>query len=110
MGAYVELYIEQGSTFQNVINLTDDITNGNINISGYTVTSRMKRSYYSQNVSANIICTISNSSAGEVTMSLPAANTANLRAGRYLFDMKLTSPTGNRDRVIEGIMTVTPEI
>jgi len=102
--------MEQGSNFNNVINLTDDITNMNINISGYTVSCRMKRSYYSQNVSANIVCTISNTSAGEITMTLAAANTANLMAGRYLFDMKLVSPTNITTRPIEGIMTVTPQV
>ena len=110
MAAYVELYMEQGVDFNNVINLTDDVTNMNINISGYTVSSRMKRSYYSENVSANIVCTISNSSAGEITMSLDSGITSNLRPVRYLFDVKLTSPSNTHTRVIEGTMTVTPQV
>jgi hypothetical protein len=110
MAAYVELYIDQGATFTNIINLSDDLTNANINIAGYIVRSQMRRSYYSANVSANIICTISNAVNGEVTMSLDANTTANIKAGRYLFDVEMVDRLGTISRVLEGIITVTPEI
>ena len=87
MAAYVELYVEQGTTFNNIINLTDDVTNDVINVSGYIVQSQMRRSYYSQNASANIICTVTDASKGEITMSMTPANTANIKAGRYVFDV-----------------------
>ena len=34
MAAYVELYMDQGATFNNIINISDDITNANVNVSG----------------------------------------------------------------------------
>ena len=110
MAAYVELYMDQGATFNNVINLTDDTTNANVNISGYTVRSQMRRSYYSQNSTANLVCVISNAANGEITMRLAAANTSNIKAGRYLFDLETVDTIGNVTRVLEGIITVTPEI
>lgn len=110
MAAYVELYMDQGATFNNIINISDDITNANVNISGYTATSQMRRSYYSQNASANIICTVTDPLRGEITMSLPAANTANIEAGRYLFDVKLTDTSNVVSRVLEGVITVTPSV
>jgi len=110
MAAYVELFMDQGATFNNVINLSDDLTNANINISGYIVRSQMRRSYYSVNASANIICTISNAINGEITMNLPANTTANIKAGRYLFDLETVDTNGVTTRVLEGIITVTPEI
>lgn len=66
MAAYVELFVDQGTTFNNVINLTDDVTNISINISGYTVSSQMRRSYYSANATANIICAITSPAVGDL--------------------------------------------
>lgn len=110
MAAYVELFMDQGATFNNVINLTDDLTNESLNISGYLVQSQMRRSYYSANASATISCTITNAANGEITLSLPATSTANIKAGRYLFDIQTTDRSNNVVRVLEGIMTVTPRI
>lgn len=110
MAAYVELYIDQGTTFNNIINLTDDITNTPINVSGYTVTSQIRRSYYSANIAANITCTITNASNGEITMSMTAANTSNIKAGRYVFDVKTVDTYDVTNRVIEGIITITPQV
>jgi hypothetical protein len=110
MAAYVELYMDQGTTFTNVINLTDDLTNSYINVSGYQVRSQMRRSYYSANATANLVCTITDSANGEITMSLDAANTSNIKAGRYLFDLETVDRSNTTVRVLEGIITVTPEI
>jgi hypothetical protein len=110
MASYVELFIDQGTTFNNIINLTDDNTNTPINIYGYSVTSQMRRSYYSQNITANIICTTSNTSNGEISMSISAANTANIKPGRYVFDVKTVKGNGNITRVLEGIITVNPQV
>ena len=110
MAAYAELYLDQGTTFNNVINLTDDVTNAYINVSGYVVRSQMRRSYYSANASANITCTITDAANGEITMSMTAANTANLKAGRYLYDLEVTDTSGNVSRILEGVISVTPEV
>lgn len=110
MAAYAELYLDQGTTFSNIINLTDDITNAYINVSGYVVRSQMRRSYFSANASANITCTITDAANGEITMSMTAANTANLKAGRYLYDVEVVDTNGNVSRILEGIISITPEI
>lgn len=110
MAVYVELYMDQGTTFNNLIYLNDDLTNANINVSGYIITSQLRRSYYSQNVSANLVCSITDAASGEITVSLDAANTANIPAGRYLFDVKVKDNTNFTSRIVEGIITVTPSV
>lgn len=110
MAAYVELYLDQGSTFNSVINLTDDVTNAVVNVYGYTITSQMKRSYYSASITANITCTITDTSNGEVTLSMTAANTANIKPGRYVFDVKSKDSSNVTSRLLEGIITVTPQV
>lgn len=109
MAAYIELYMDQGTTFSNIINLTDDYTNANINIAGSIVRSQMRRSYYSSNASANITCQITNAVTGEITLSLTAEQTANVKAGRYLFDVELNR-ANSVTRILEGIIVVTPRI
>lgn len=110
MAAYVELYMDQGTTFNNVINITDDVTNSIVDITDYTIISQMKRSYYSANVTANLICNVVNPLSGEVILFLPAANTANIKPGRYLFDVKTVDGSNVTNRILEGIITVTPGV
>lgn len=110
MAAYVELYADQGATFNNIINLSDDITNSVINITGYSVSSQMRRSYYSTNATATFTCTITDAANGEIKLSLTAGQTANIKSGRYLFDVNIVDTGGITNRVLEGIITVTPSV
>lgn len=112
MAEYVELYIDQGSDFDTTITLNDDTTELAQDLTGYLVTSNMRKSLISVNAYASFICSISNSSAGEITMAMPAANTANLKPGRYFFDLKLIDTVGGNtvNRLIEGVIIVTPSI
>ena len=110
MAAYVELYVDQGTTFNNIINVTDDLTNDYINVSGYTVRSQLRRSYYSANASANINCSITDAPNGEITLSMTAGTTANIKGGRYLFDVETTDVSNTKTRILEGTLTITPRI
>jgi hypothetical protein len=110
MSSYAELYIDQGATFSTILDLTDETTNDSMNLVGYSVRSALRRSYYSANSSANLVCTLSDAANGQITLGLASANTANLRAGRYLFDVELVGSTGIVTRVLEGTITITPEI
>ena len=110
MATYVELYMDQGATFNNTLNITDDISGAKVNIAGYLVRSQMRRSYYSANATANIVCTIVDAANGAILMSLPSSNTSNIKAGRYLFDVETVDTGGTTTRILEGLITVSPEI
>lgn len=110
MAGYVELLVDQGTTFQNIIYVTDDTTNASVNIYGYVVTSQMRRSYYSANISANITCTVSNTSNGEIILTMPSSETANIKAGRYVFDVKTVTSGGIVNRILEGTITILPQV
>lgn len=109
MTDYVELYMDQGANFTSTIVLQDDNTNVYQNVSGYTITSALRRSLLSANASANLTCAVTDAANGEITLSMTAANTALLRPGTYLFDVK-TLADGSYSRLIEGIIIVTPAI
>ena len=110
MAAYIELVIDQGTTFNNIINITDDVTNAAVNVSGYSFESQIRRSYYSANITANITCSINNAANGEVTMNMTAANTANIKPGRYVFDVKSIDTFDVVNRILEGIITINPSV
>jgi hypothetical protein len=109
MAEYVELYIDQGADFESTLVLEDDVTNLLQNVSSYVVTGTMRRSLLSQNASGILSCAINANATGEILMTMNAANTANLRPGTHLFDVK-TFDGSKYNRLIEGIIIVTPSI
>jgi hypothetical protein len=108
LAAFSELTIEQGATFNTTVNVGDDGGNA-INLYAYTANSQMRKSYYSS-TAYTIDSAITGTANGEITLSITAANTANLSAGRYVYDLKITSANNIVSRVIEGIATVLPSV
>lgn len=107
MATKANIIIDQGTTFSTIINLTDD--NGDpIDLTGYTGDSEMRKHYTSSNsqsFSVNL-----GGTSGTVTLSLTATQTANLTPGRYVYDVEVTSGSNVVSRIVEGIVTVTPEV
>ena len=91
-----------------VVNVAD-INGDAINLYAYTATSQMRKSYYTT-TAFNINSTVTGTSNGEITLSMSAANTSNLSSGRYVYDLKITSPELIVTRVVEGIVTVLPSV
>ena len=111
MAEYVELYIDQGSDFSTTITINDDNTNLPQNLSGYILSSSIRRSLISPNASGALLCSVYDAANGEILATMNSANTANLRPGSYLFDIKTYDSLGSvTSRLIEGIIIVTPSI
>lgn len=108
MAAYSELNVEQYADFSTTVNV-EDLQGDAINLSGYSAASQIRKSYYSTTAN-NFTATVTGTANGEVTISMTAANTANLSPGRYLYDLVITSPAGTKTRVVEGIVNVLPGV
>jgi uncharacterized protein YfdQ (DUF2303 family) len=106
---YAELTIDQGASFSTVLTLTND-DNSAINLTSRTFVSQIRKSYYSVNPTANISVVVENAANGVVRMSIDAANTANIKPGRYLYDLKMTDEANTTIRIVEGIVTITPQV
>jgi hypothetical protein len=107
MATKANIVVDQGTTFSTTISLTDD--NGDpIDLTGYTGRSQMRKHYTSSNSQSFTVSL--NSTEGTVALSLTAAQTANLTAGRYVYDVEVVSGANVVSRIIEGIVTVTPEV
>jgi hypothetical protein len=105
MPSFVELYIDQGAEFTNTITLTNDTSNTALDLTSISFSAQMRRSYYSANATNLVIQVATPATDGELSMSLAAANTANLKVGRYVFDLK-----GGNVRYLQGIITVNPSV
>ena len=105
MAEYVELYIDQGSDFSTTVKINDDNTNMPVNIQSYIVTSSLRRSLLSPNVSSNLVCYITDAGGGEIELQMSAADSSNLRPGTYFFDVRTTDVVNNsfHSRLIEEI-------
>lgn len=106
---YTELFLEQGADFNMSISL-DDVSGSSFNLVNYTASSQMRKSYYSSNATATFsVSTGNDPSLGVITISMNSANTANIYPGRYVYDVYVSSDE-SRVRVLEGIVTVTPQV
>tara|TARA_R110000868_G_scaffold47483_1_gene155645 strand:+ start:763 stop:1095 length:333 start_codon:yes stop_codon:yes gene_type:complete len=108
VSAYTEVLIEQGATFSTTVNV-EDTSGSAVNLSGYSASSQMRKSYYSSTYST-IQASVTGTSNGEITLSMTSANTANLAAGRYVFDLVITASDTTKTRVVEGIVVVSPGV
>lgn len=106
---YAELTVDQGATYETTLDLINDDGTA-INVAGYVFSGQIRKSYYSSNSTANLTITVINAANGNVNLSLNAATTSNIKAGRYLYDVKMTDTANTVTRIVEGIITITPQV
>jgi hypothetical protein len=100
--------IEQGTTFSRVLTLQE---NGSaMNLTGYSVASQMRSTHDSSSIAATITGTVSNASSGQITLSLTNTQTSAIEEAIYVYDVEITSGAGSVTRILEGNITVTPEV
>jgi len=108
MATISNLFVDAGSDYSNIITVSS--TNGQpLNLSGYTVASQMRKSYSSSTVYA-FTASVYDAANGRVRLQLSASNSSAIPAGRWLYDVEITSAAGSKTRVVEGIVTITPQI
>jgi hypothetical protein len=106
MSTKVNLVMDQGATFNTTFTVLD--TNDSpIDFTDYTASSQMRKSYTA------LIAYPFNASAfanGQITLSMNAATTSTISAGRYVYDLEITDESGTTSRIAEGLITVTPQV
>jgi len=107
MATKANLVIDQGSTFSTDLSLTDE--NGDpLDLDGYTANSQIRKWYTSTTASATFTTYISVPD-GTITLSLNDTQTGALVSGRYVYDVEINNGV-TVSRVVEGIVTVTPQV
>ena len=112
MAIYKELLIDQGSTFRYQVSLSGVNDNLAFDLSNFTITSHVKKSYKSLSPSVVFTTEFANNDPtnGSIILKLTDEQTAALDSGRYLFDVVIESITGDIYRVVEGLIEVNPGI
>ena len=104
------LDVNAGQDWMADINLLDT-SGANRNVTGHTFASKIKRHYKSVNVKESVTASVQNAAGGNIRLSLSNTQTTNLKDGIYLYDVEMTNTsTGAKERVIEGKITVRPEV
>lgn len=108
MATINNLFIDQGTTYSVIVQVFGT-TGSPYNLSGFQPAGQIRKSYNSNTVSATFNASIADSPNGKIYLSLTAQETANLKHGRYVYDVEVT----NGDivfRASEGIVTVYPQV
>lgn len=101
----------QGATYSETF--TIKINDVAVNLTGYTAAMQVRRSHED----TTAILTLTSGSgitlggaAGTITLTIAYADTEDLIAGQYLYDLEITSSGGTKDRLLQGTFTVSSEI
>jgi hypothetical protein len=107
-----DILIEQGATYSQVITYKD---NGvAVNLTGYT--ARMQVRATLESASTLVELTTENSrialggTAGTITLTIAAADTAALTSGRGVYDLELVSGSGIVTRLLQGAVTISRNV
>ena len=108
---YQNLFIEKGATFDISISLDDAYGNA-YDLTNATAKSQIRKSYYSQNNTAEFTTSIDTFS-GTISLGLQSSVTANIAPGRYVYDtfISFAGAPGQANTVIkilEGVVDVVP--
>ena len=107
---YQDQYLEQGATFVSEMTL-DDVTGVPYNLTGFSVRSQAKRSYYSANATINFVSEITDANNGIIKISANSAVTSNVPPVKLVYDVVITQDsTGIVTRVLEGQIFVSPAV
>jgi hypothetical protein len=106
MATKLNLFIDQGTDFSTTIEVADDAGDP-IDLSTYTGRSQMRKHYTSTTYNS---FTVAGNANGIITVSMNAATSANITGGRYVWDLELVSSGNVVSRIVEGIVTINPEV
>jgi len=104
--------VDIGSDFSaNVYAYANGSATTPLDLSDYTsANGQVKRSYYTDTISATINVAIRDATSGIVNLYLNRANTIQLTPRNYVYDVMITNAGGERKRILEGMITATPGV
>ena len=110
MASILNQVIDQGATYSKQITVYENDGTTIQNLTAYTATSQLRRNYTST-AYTTILATIQTPATnGIIVISLTAVQTAALKSGRYVYDLQITAADSTVIRVIEGVITIRPEV
>ena len=105
LSAVTNLIVYQGADFESTFFVTKD-NGSNFDLTGYSGAFLIKKHYDSSTSTTMVVDITSPSSMGAVKISLTNSVTGGMHPGKYVYDVVLTSNTGIKSRVLEGVLTI----
>jgi len=111
----LDFVMEQGGTFSRTFTYVDADSVAVV-LTGYTIEMKIREIHESSTVlltattGADARFVLSDPTAGEFTLTISATDTAALTFIQAVYDIKLTSPTGNVERLLEGSIKLTKQV
>lgn len=101
MSSQASIYIDQGTDFRLTIELFDE-DDLDLPISNYTFFSDIRKVYSTKRIAEFEIQSANN----DITLVLDSDTTAQLKPGKYSYDVLMKKPTGEISKIVNGIATV----
>mgnify|MGYP003304578927 CR=1 FL=1 len=79
------LVINTGSTFQQQFELENVSSNSALDISGFTISSQMRKHAGSTGIAGTFTASIADPNTGKIQIGLTSTTTATINRGRYVF-------------------------
>ena len=103
MAVYVSnIVIEQGFDFETTFELENSITNEPLDLTTYSIPEAKLRKSFSSSTSYNFSADFVDELNGKFIISMGSSITSQLKPGRYVYDVKLTTGGGLTSKAVEG--------
>ena len=110
MATLSNIFIDQDATFSTTVTVNDS-TGSALDLTGYTAVAQIRKTYLSSTATSMTVAFNADRTTGKIDLSLTATQTGALKAGRYVYDLSITtSDSSTTTRVVEGIATVNPSV
>ena len=100
--------LNQGATFTRQMTVKEN--NSPLNLTGHTAAMQLRSTYDSATVALSMTAAVINATQGILSISATATATAALEEGIYVYDLELTTSAGVVTRLLQGQVTVSPEV
>lgn len=108
MAVLANLDIDQGSDFVTEMILEND-DGTPMDLRGFSVYSQFRKSYGSV-IAYTFQTAVVDDINGVISLGLSGVSSTAIRPGRYLYDVEIVNSIPVKTRVVEGIVTINPEI
>jgi len=100
--------LEQGATLDRTVTVQE--SGSAMDLTGYTPRMQVRDTHDSSTVLLTVTCSVSNASNGIIRLQSTATTTSGIEEGIYVYDLEIESSTGVVTRLLQGNVTVTPEV
>lgn len=105
MGSKANIYIDQGTDFRITLEMFDG-DNDDLVIGTFSFFADLRKMYSSKRAAEFVV----EKNENDITLVLEADITANLKPGKYEYDVLMRKSSGEMSKIVEGLAIVIPTI